>query len=108
MKSVGANKISLCFGPAESFGDAATIFSWFLAHQKYCTQCQLCICRSDLTTLSPVLLQEQLVVVLLLKRSLFSWLLAINERGGYEDLRGSGRQSVIPSSTGEWSCISQV
>jgi hypothetical protein len=71
-------------------------FSWFLAHQKYCTQCQLCICRSDLTTLLPVLLQEQPVVVLLLKRDLFSWFLAIDERGGYEDLCGSDRQSVIP------------
>jgi hypothetical protein len=35
-------------------------------------------------------------VVLLLGRALASWSLAIDERGGHEDLQGSGRQSVIP------------
>jgi hypothetical protein len=35
-------------------------------------------------------------VVLLLGRDLVSWSLGIDERGGHEDLRGSGRQSVIP------------
>jgi hypothetical protein len=35
-------------------------------------------------------------VVLLLERSLVSWSLAMDERGGHEDLRGLGRQSVIP------------
>jgi hypothetical protein len=30
-------------------------------------------------------------VVLLLERALVSWLLAIDEHGGYEDLRGSVR-----------------
>jgi hypothetical protein len=35
-------------------------------------------------------------VVLLLGRDLTSWSLAIDERGGHEDLRGSGRRSVIP------------
>jgi hypothetical protein len=47
-------------------------------------------------TLPPALLQEQSVVVLLLERTLVSWLLGIDERGGHEDLHGSVRRSVIP------------
>jgi hypothetical protein len=43
-----------------------------------------------------MLLQEQPDVVLLLEGDLVSWSLAIDERGGHEDLYGSGRQSVIP------------
>jgi hypothetical protein len=35
-------------------------------------------------------------VVLLLEGDLVSWLLAMREYGGYEDLRGSDRRSVIP------------
>jgi hypothetical protein len=35
-------------------------------------------------------------VVLLLEEALVSWLLAMREYGGHEDLRGSGRRSVIP------------
>jgi hypothetical protein len=35
-------------------------------------------------------------MVLLLEGSLVSWSLAMDERGGHEDLRGSGRRSVIP------------
>jgi hypothetical protein len=31
-----------------------------------------------------------------LEGALVSWLLAMREYGGHEDLRGSGRQSVIP------------
>jgi hypothetical protein len=54
------------------------------------------MCRSGFTTLLTVLLQELHVVVLLLKRVLVSWSLAMDERGEHEDLRGSGRQSVIP------------
>jgi hypothetical protein len=46
--------------------------------------------------LPPVLLQEQPAVVLLLEKTLVSWSLAINERGGHEDLCGSGHQSIIP------------
>jgi hypothetical protein len=53
-------------------------------------------CRSGFATLSPVPLQEQPAVVLLLEGALISWSLAINERGGHRDLRGSGRWSVIP------------
>jgi hypothetical protein len=53
-------------------------------------------CRSNFTTHLPVLLQEQSAVVLLLERVLVSWSLAMDERGGHEDLRGSGRRSVIP------------
>jgi hypothetical protein len=53
-------------------------------------------CQSGFTTLPLVLLQEQPVVVLLLEGTLVSWFLAMNERGGHEDLRGSGRRSVIP------------
>jgi hypothetical protein len=39
-------------------------------------------------TLPPMLLQEQPTVVLLLERALVSWSLAMDERGGREDLRG--------------------
>jgi hypothetical protein len=35
-------------------------------------------------------------VVLLWGMSLASWLLALGERGGHDDLHGSGRLSVIP------------
>jgi hypothetical protein len=35
-------------------------------------------------------------VVLLLGTTLASWLLAMDERGGQQDLRGLGRRSVIP------------
>jgi hypothetical protein len=38
---------------------------------------------------------EQPAVVLLWGRPLASWLLALGERSGYEDLRDSGRISVI-------------
>jgi hypothetical protein len=53
-------------------------------------------CRSGFTTLSSEPLQEQSVVVLLWGRYLASWLLALGERGGHDDLRDSGRLSVIP------------
>jgi hypothetical protein len=43
-----------------------------------------------------MLIQEQPTVVLLLERVLVSWSLAMDERGGHKDLRGSDRQSVIP------------
>jgi hypothetical protein len=43
-----------------------------------------------------VLLEEQLAVVLLLEGVLVSWSLAIDERGGHEDLRDSDYQSIIP------------
>jgi hypothetical protein len=35
-------------------------------------------------------------VVLLLERTLISWSLAMDERGGHEDLCGSDRWNVIP------------
>jgi hypothetical protein len=35
-------------------------------------------------------------VILLLEGVLVSWTLAMDERGGHEDLRGSDRRSVIP------------
>jgi hypothetical protein len=35
-------------------------------------------------------------VDLLLKRTLVSWSLAMDEHGEHEDLRGSGHRSVIP------------
>jgi hypothetical protein len=53
-------------------------------------------CQSGFATLPSVLLQEQPAVVLLLERTLVSWSLAMDERGVYEELRGSGRRSVIP------------
>jgi hypothetical protein len=43
-----------------------------------------------------VLLQEQPVVILLLEMALISWSLVIDERDGYEDLRGSIHQSILP------------
>jgi hypothetical protein len=49
---------------------------------------------SGFTTLPPVPLQEQPTVVLLLEEVLVSWSLAMNECGGYEDLRDSGHQSL--------------
>ena len=48
------------------------------------------------TTLSPVPLQKQPAVVLLLEGLRSHKMLVIREYGGHEDLRGSGHQSVIP------------
>jgi hypothetical protein len=47
-------------------------------------------------------------VVLLLERNLVSWSLAMDERGGHEDLRGSGHRGVIPHIHGrtELYCLS--
>jgi hypothetical protein len=53
-------------------------------------------CQSGFMTLPPVPLQGQPVVVLLLEMASVPWSLAMNEHGGHQDLRGSGRQSVIP------------
>jgi hypothetical protein len=53
-------------------------------------------CRSGFTTLPLVPLQEQPVVVLLLEGHRSLGELAIWEYGGHQDLRGSGRRSVIP------------
>jgi hypothetical protein len=53
-------------------------------------------CRSDFATLPLELLQEQPDVVLLLDGALVAWSLAMDEHGGYEDLRGSSHRSVIP------------
>jgi hypothetical protein len=52
-------------------------------------------CRSGFTTLPPEPLQEQPDVVLLWGMCLASWLLALGECGGHDDLRGSGHLSVI-------------
>jgi hypothetical protein len=52
-------------------------------------------CRSGFATLPPEPLHEQSAVILLWGRPLASWLLALGERGGYGDLRGSDRLSVI-------------
>jgi hypothetical protein len=54
------------------------------------------ICRSGFTTLPPVSLQEQPVVVLLLEGLKSHKVLVMREDGGHEDLRGSGRRSIIP------------
>jgi hypothetical protein len=54
------------------------------------------MCQSGFTILPPVPLQEQAVVVLLLEGVVVSWSLAMDERGGYEDLRALGHWSVIP------------
>jgi hypothetical protein len=42
-----------------------------------------------------VLLQKQPAVILLLERVLVAWSLAIDERDGHKDLRGSDRRNVI-------------
>jgi hypothetical protein len=52
--------------------------------------------QSGFVTLPPELLQEQPAVVLLLEGDLVSWSLAVDERGGHEDLCDSGHQSIIP------------
>jgi hypothetical protein len=52
--------------------------------------------RSGFVTLPPEPLQEQPVVVLLLEGALVFWSLAMGERGGHSDLRGSDHLSVIP------------
>jgi hypothetical protein len=52
--------------------------------------------RSDFMTLLPKPLQEPSVVVLLWGRSLASWLLALGERSGHDNLPGSVHLSVIP------------
>jgi hypothetical protein len=49
--------------------------------------------RSDFTTLSSMMLQEQPAVVFLLKRALVSWSLGMDK---HEDLCGSRHRSVIP------------
>jgi hypothetical protein len=53
-------------------------------------------CRSGFVTLPPEPLQEQPDVVLLWGRHLASWLLALGEYDGHDDLRGLDRMSVIP------------
>jgi hypothetical protein len=53
-------------------------------------------CRSGFTKLPLEPLRQQHTVVLLWERPLASWLLALGERGGHDDLRGSGHLSVIP------------
>jgi hypothetical protein len=52
--------------------------------------------RSSFTKLPPVPLQEQSAVVLLLEGLRSHKVLVIREYGGHEDLRDSGRRSVIP------------
>jgi hypothetical protein len=54
------------------------------------------LCRSGFMTLSPVPLQEQPAVVLLLEGLRSHKVLVIREYDGHEDLRGSGHRSVIP------------
>jgi hypothetical protein len=53
------------------------------------SKCKTICCRSGFVTLPPVSLQKQSAVVLLLDGALVSWSLAMDERGGHEDLRGS-------------------
>jgi hypothetical protein len=55
-----------------------------------------CYCRNGFVTLSLVPLQEQSTVVLLLDEVLVYWSLAMDERSGHKNLRGSGCRSVIP------------
>jgi hypothetical protein len=53
-------------------------------------------CQSDFVTVPPKPLQEPPAVVLLWGRPLGSWLLALDERDGHDDLCGSGCLIVIP------------
>jgi hypothetical protein len=53
-------------------------------------------CQSGFTTLSPVPLLEQYRCVSFVGGSQIAVELVIREYGGHEDLRGSGRRSVIP------------
>jgi hypothetical protein len=53
-------------------------------------------CRRGFTTLPPVPLQEQPVVVLLLEGLRSYKVLVIRKYGGHKDLRGSDHRSVIP------------
>jgi hypothetical protein len=53
-------------------------------------------CQSGFTTLPPEPLPERPAVVLLWGRLLVFWLLDLGECGGHDDLRDSGRLSVIP------------
>jgi hypothetical protein len=74
------------------------LYSIYTGREAQCntTNNSYAICRSDFTTLSPVPLQEQPAVVLLLEGLRSHKVLVIREYGGHEDLRGSGRWSVIP------------
>jgi hypothetical protein len=63
--------------------------------------------QSGFTTLPPALLLKQPVVVLLLERALVTRLLAKEEHIGNEDLRGSGRCSVIPYVHGKMEVVLQ-
>jgi hypothetical protein len=53
-------------------------------------------CRSGFATLPPMPLQEQPTMVLLLEGDLVSWSLAMDERGGHEDLCGLIHRNIIP------------
>jgi hypothetical protein len=59
-------------------------------------------CQSGFTTLSSEPLSERPTVVLLLEGALVSWSLAMDERGGHEYLRGSGRLYWLESSASTW------
>jgi hypothetical protein len=52
-------------------------------------------------TLPPVLVHEQPTVALLWGRLLASWLLALDEHSGHEDLCDLGHRSVIPYINGK-------
>jgi hypothetical protein len=52
-------------------------------------------CRSGVTTLPPVLLQEQPAIIFLLKRALVSWSSSMDEHNKHQDLCGSDRRSII-------------
>jgi hypothetical protein len=66
---------------------------------KKCAQRMLWLesraCRIGFMIFLSVLLQDQLVGVLLLKRDLIFWSLVMDEYGGNEDLRGLNRRSII-------------
>jgi hypothetical protein len=71
--------------------DESTVYPFELMYA-----CVSTFCRNGFTTFSLVPLQEQPAVVLLLKGLRSYKVLVIREYGGHEDLRGSGRRSVIP------------
>jgi hypothetical protein len=71
-------------------------------HQAPVPACQMSKWFYDTSTGAA---QEQPAVVLLWGRCLASWLLALGERGGDNDLRGSDHLSIILYVHGKLSCI---